>query len=119
MPEQIKAQSKSILKTQRDIVYSLSPGSGMSATMDKAKEIHSVVNMYRVTGDDWDSWKALQGHFGVAAWAANQSLMGAAGLRGRSWPGERRVLSLSLSLLVAWIQTHGCALLPCLAPRRA
>ena len=38
MPEQIKAQSKSILKTQRDIVYSLSPGSGMSATMDKAKE---------------------------------------------------------------------------------
>jgi hypothetical protein len=74
--------------------------------MDKAKEIMGVVNMYRVTGDDWDSWAALKGHFDVAAWAANQSLVGRAGLRGQSWPGKRSVLSL-----VAWIQTHSRTLM--------
>jgi hypothetical protein len=72
--------------------------------MDKAKEIMGVVNMYRVTGDDWDSWAALKGHFDVAAWAAKYA--GAAGLRGQSWPGKRSVLSL-----VAWIQTHSRTLM--------
>ena len=24
--------------------------------------------MYRVTGDDWDTWGAVTSHFGIAAW---------------------------------------------------
>ena len=108
MPDQIKAQSQSILKTNRTMVYSLSPGSGVSPTMDKAKEIMHVVNMYRVTGDDWDSWAALKGHFDVAASAAKYA--GQLGLgksrSGLSWPGKRSVLSL-----VAWIQTHSRTLM--------
>ena len=55
VPDQIKAQSKSIERTGRKILYSLSPGSGTVAQLSpKMGEIHEHVNMYRVTGDDWD-----------------------------------------------------------------
>jgi hypothetical protein len=86
VPDQIKAQSKSILKTKRPIVYSLSPGAGVQDHMEKPHNISGVVNMYRITGDDWDSWGALEGHFTVAAQVAAAGLIGAPGLNGKSWP---------------------------------
>ena len=88
MPDQIQAQSKAIQKTKRVMVYSLSPGGGASADNVKhAKEISHAVNMYRVTGDDWDSWSAVDSHFSVAANFSDAGLIGVQGLNGgRSWP---------------------------------
>ena len=40
---------------------------------DIAPLINKDVNMYRVTGDDWDEWGAVASHFGVAARAATAS----------------------------------------------
>lgn len=48
----------------RPIIYSLSPGSGVTPTM--AKEINDLVNMYRITGDDWDSWQDVTSHFDIS-----------------------------------------------------
>ena len=42
----------------RQVFYSLSPGSG-SDSFEIAQEIHEYVNMYRITGDDWDNWGGL------------------------------------------------------------
>lgn len=46
------------------IVYSLSPGT--SATPALAKQISGIVNMYRVTGDDWDTWGDVASHFSIS-----------------------------------------------------
>jgi hypothetical protein len=74
VPDQIKAQSQSILKLKNQpIVYSLSPGSGVVDHMEKPEAINANVNLYRITGDDWDSWSALEGHFQVAAQVTNCS----------------------------------------------
>jgi hypothetical protein len=90
MPEQVKAQAASIKKTGRPMVYSLSPGGtdiGANGTeAAHAKEINADVNMYRVTGDDWDSWGAVESHFAVAHSFSGAGLIGAAGLLGKSWP---------------------------------
>ena len=51
-----------------------------------AAQIAPHVNMYRVTGDDWDSWAAVDSHFAVAHHFASAGLIGAAGLQGVSWP---------------------------------
>lgn len=48
----------------RPIIYSLSPGT--SATPAMAQKINGLANMYRVTGDDWDSWPDVAAHFSVA-----------------------------------------------------
>ncbi|KAK7287514.1 hypothetical protein RIF29_00795 [Crotalaria pallida] len=45
------------------IVYSLSPGTSVTPAM--AKDVSSLVNMYRITGDDWDTWDDVKAHFGV------------------------------------------------------
>ena len=66
MPDQIHAQARSIEKTKRTMVYSLSPGGGNTAdNVARAQQISHDVNMYRVTGDDWDSWGAVDSHFSV------------------------------------------------------
>ena len=52
-------------------------------------EINADVNMYRVTGDDWDTWGAVTSHFGIAAWCHDAGLVGAPGLGSpgsKSWP---------------------------------
>ncbi|KAK4376941.1 hypothetical protein RND71_003237 [Anisodus tanguticus] len=49
----------------RPIIYSLSPGTNANPTM--AKDVSGLVNMYRVTGDDWDNWKDIAAHFNVAS----------------------------------------------------
>lgn len=51
-------------EVNRSITYSLSPG--VDATPALAKEVSSLVNMYRVTGDDWDTWEDVASHFNVA-----------------------------------------------------
>ena len=38
------------------------------------------------TGDDWDTWGAVDSHFAVANAFASAALIGAAGLDGSSWP---------------------------------
>lgn len=53
-----------LTQLNRPILYSLSPGSSASPAM--ARDVNGLVNMYRVTGDDWDSWKDVSTHFDVA-----------------------------------------------------
>ena len=68
----------------RPIIYSLSPGT--SAAPDMAQKINGLANMYRVTGDDWDSWPDVAAHFSVARDFAAANMIGSQGLKGRSWP---------------------------------
>lgn len=48
----------------RPILYSLSPGT--SVTPNMARHVFRLVNMYRITGDDWDNWGDVAAHFNVA-----------------------------------------------------
>lgn len=50
----------------RPIVYSLSPGTSVTPAM--AKDISGLVNMYRITADDWDNWGDVKTHFDVTRW---------------------------------------------------
>ncbi|KAI7727332.1 hypothetical protein M8C21_027604 [Ambrosia artemisiifolia] len=68
----------------RTILYSLSPGTSATPTM--AKKVAPLVNMYRVTGDDWDTWGDVATHFDVSRDFAAASMIGANGLLGNSWP---------------------------------
>jgi hypothetical protein len=90
VPDQILAQSAAIERSGRPIIYSLSPGAtdkGASGEETKlAMQISDKVNMYRVTGDDWDTWGAVDSHFAVADSFTRASLVGAKGLAGKSWP---------------------------------
>lgn len=36
----------------------------MTPTM--AKEVSQLVNMYRITGDDWDTWRDVVAHFDIS-----------------------------------------------------
>ncbi|KAJ8615493.1 hypothetical protein MRB53_034865 [Persea americana] len=82
--KEISAVSKILKELDRPIVYSLSPGSIVTPNM--GKEVRSFVNMYRITGDDWDTWKDVHYHFNVARDFAAANLIGAEGLNGKSWP---------------------------------
>jgi hypothetical protein len=31
-----------------------------------AKDVSGLVNMYRITGDDWDTWGDVKAHFDIA-----------------------------------------------------
>ncbi|KAF9624260.1 hypothetical protein IFM89_009168 [Coptis chinensis] len=50
---------------------------GTKATPAMAKDVSYLVNMYRITRDDWDSWGDVAAHFNVS---------GTEGLKGNSWP---------------------------------
>jgi hypothetical protein len=50
----------------RPIVYSLSPGTSVTPAM--AKDVSGLVNLYRITADDWDKWDDVRGHFDVSRW---------------------------------------------------
>jgi alpha-galactosidase len=80
-PDNVHSLSKSLQKAPSQITYSLSPG--VTADIDQevanAKLIASDVNMYRITGDDWDDLADIDpAHFDVAA--AMSSFIGADGL---------------------------------------
>ncbi|PWA98083.1 melibiase family protein [Artemisia annua] len=82
--EEITTVSGILKGLNRPIIYSLSPGT--SATPSMAKQVAPLVNMYRVTGDDWDYWGDVASHFAVSRDFAAASLIGGSGLLGKSWP---------------------------------
>ncbi|KAL5552777.1 hypothetical protein UlMin_040178 [Ulmus minor] len=68
----------------RPILYSLSPGTSVTPAM--AQKVIGLVNMYRITGDDWDSWGDVASHFDVTRDFATANMIGGQGLLGKSWP---------------------------------
>ncbi|KAG5058269.1 hypothetical protein JHK82_013238 [Glycine max] len=68
----------------RPIVYSLSPGTSVTPAM--AKDVSGLVNMYRITGDDWDLWEDVKAHFDVTRDFSTANMIGGKGLKGNSWP---------------------------------
>ncbi|XP_050207029.1 uncharacterized protein LOC126656492 isoform X2 [Mercurialis annua] len=82
--EEITYVSEVLKSLDRPILYSLSPGTSVTPTM--AKEISGLVNMYRITGDDWDNWRDVASHFDVARDFSTANMIGAEGLLGKSWP---------------------------------
>jgi hypothetical protein len=53
VPDQIRAVSQAITKSNRTMIYSLSPGSSdqFDQEVKIAQEISPYVDMYRITGD--------------------------------------------------------------------
>ncbi|KAF6155011.1 hypothetical protein GIB67_035758 [Kingdonia uniflora] len=51
-----------------------------------AEEVSNLVNIYRITGDDWDTWRDVEAHFNVSRDFAAANMIGANGLKGKSWP---------------------------------
>eukprot|EP01018_Ginkgo_biloba_P025173 Gb_16622 [translate_table: standard] len=82
--DEITTVSQILKNIDRPIVYSISPGTNVTPRM--ALQINSLVNMYRVTSDDWDTWQDVEPHFNVARDFAFYQYIGAQGLRGKSWP---------------------------------
>ncbi|XP_028752356.1 probable alpha-galactosidase B [Neltuma alba] len=68
----------------RPIVYSLSPGTSVTPAM--AKDVSGLVNLYRITGDDWDTWGDVAAHFDGTRDFSTAGMIGARGLKGYSWP---------------------------------
>lgn len=83
-PEEIITISELLQEIDRPIILSISPGTAVTPAL--AENISDHVNMYRITGDDWDNWKDVSSHFGVSSSFAAAKKIGATGLRGRSWP---------------------------------
>lgn len=81
---EITTVSEIIKEIENPILYSISPGTHV--TINMAKKISTLVNMYRVTGDDWDTWKDVESHFNVSRKFAKYGLIGTQGLLGKSWP---------------------------------
>ncbi|KAJ7956766.1 Alpha-galactosidase [Quillaja saponaria] len=76
--------SEVLKELNRPILYSLSPGTSVTPAM--AKDVSGLVNMYRITGDDWDSWRDVAAHFDVTRDFSTANMIGAKGLLGKSWP---------------------------------
>ncbi|XP_027365451.1 uncharacterized protein LOC113872246 isoform X2 [Abrus precatorius] len=76
--------SEVLSKLSRPIVYSLSPGTSVTPAM--AKDVLGLVNMYRITGDDWDTWGDVKAHFDVTRDFSTANMIGGKGLKGNSWP---------------------------------
>ncbi|RVX04372.1 hypothetical protein CK203_018439 [Vitis vinifera] len=72
---EITVVSEVLKELDRPIMYSLSPGTRVTPAM--AKEVNGLVNMYRITGDDWDTWEMD---------LSTANMIGAKGLLGKSWP---------------------------------
>ncbi|KAF8015652.1 hypothetical protein BT93_H1238 [Corymbia citriodora subsp. variegata] len=68
----------------RSILYSLSPGT--SVTPDMAKAVSGLTNMYRITGDVWDTWADVAEPFDIARDFAAAKMIGSSSLLGTSWP---------------------------------
>ncbi|PON40445.1 Glycoside hydrolase [Parasponia andersonii] len=81
---EISYVSEVLKELDRPILYSLSPGTSVTPAM--AKAVNGLVNMYRITGDDWDTWADVASHFDVTRDFATANMVGVEGLLGRSWP---------------------------------
>uniref|UniRef100_A0A453PJJ2 Alpha-galactosidase n=1 Tax=Aegilops tauschii subsp. strangulata TaxID=200361 RepID=A0A453PJJ2_AEGTS len=73
---------QTLKELERPVILSISPGTEVTPAL--AENITQHVDMYRITGDDWDSWKDVRPHFDVARSFADANKI--TGLRGRSWP---------------------------------
>ncbi|KAL9226389.1 hypothetical protein vseg_002208 [Gypsophila vaccaria] len=82
--DEIRFASEVMRNQSRPVVYSLSPGTSVTPAL--AKEVSQLVNMYRITGDDWDNWGDVAAHFDVSSNMAAADLMGSRSLMGKSWP---------------------------------
>ncbi|WJX53421.1 hypothetical protein P8452_39415 [Trifolium repens] len=76
--------SEVLSQVNRPFVYSVSPGTNVTQAL--AKEVSGLVNMYRVTGDDWDLWGDVKPHFNISRDLSAANMIGAKGLKGKSWP---------------------------------
>ncbi|XP_004504132.1 uncharacterized protein [Cicer arietinum] len=76
--------SSVLSQLSHNVVYSISPGTGVTPAM--AKDVSGLVNMYRITGDDWDTWGDVKAHFDVTRDFSTANMIGAKGLKGSSWP---------------------------------
>ncbi|OEL33034.1 hypothetical protein BAE44_0005946 [Dichanthelium oligosanthes] len=83
-PEEIITISEMLQEIDHPIILSLSPGTEVTPAL--AENISDHVNMYRITGDDWDNWNDVSSHFYTSSSFAAAKKIGATGLRGRSWP---------------------------------
>ncbi|KAH1251002.1 Alpha-galactosidase A [Glycine max] len=81
---EISYVSEVLSELNRPIVYSLSPGTSVTPAM--AKDVSGLVNMYRITGDDWDLWEDVKAHFDVTRDFSTANMIGGKGLKGNSWP---------------------------------
>ncbi|XP_074309995.1 uncharacterized protein LOC141644383 [Silene latifolia] len=82
--QEISFVSEVLRKLSRPMLYSLSPGSSVTPAM--AKKVGNLVNMYRITGDDWDTWEDVAAHFDVSRDFAAANMIGSSSLLGKSWP---------------------------------
>ena len=57
---EIEAVRKAIDKTGRPIVFSISPG---GSSVARGEHVSTNANMWRISGDFWDSWGALYAQF--------------------------------------------------------
>jgi len=57
---EIEALSRALRKTRRPIVLSLSPG---PAPLEQAEFLRANAQMWRISGDFWDSWPSLKRQF--------------------------------------------------------
>ena len=63
---EIEAVRKAIDKTGRPIVFSISPG---GSSVAQGAQVSTNANMWRISGDFWDSWGALYAQFArVDSW---------------------------------------------------
>ncbi|CAI0462422.1 unnamed protein product [Linum tenue] len=61
--DEITIVSQMMKEADHPITYSLSPGT--SATPSMAKQVSGLANMYRITIDDWDSWRDVASHLNI------------------------------------------------------
>lgn len=61
--DEIDAVHDAIQKSGRTIVYSLSPG---ETPIEDAQHVMTHANLWRASGDFWDSWRALSHEFDLA-----------------------------------------------------
>ncbi|XP_054817768.1 alpha-galactosidase-like [Prosopis cineraria] len=81
---EIRTVSEILQGLNRKIIFSVSPG--VAATPEMGRQASEMVNMYRVTPNNWDQWQILVNHFEVARNFAQSRLLGTAGLNGNAWP---------------------------------
>ncbi|KEH35289.1 alpha-galactosidase [Medicago truncatula] len=81
---EISYVSEVLREFDRPIVYSLSPGTSVTPAM--AKDVSGLVNLYRITADDWDTWGDVKSHFDVSRDFSTANMIGAKSLMGNSWP---------------------------------
>ncbi|XWS69101.1 hypothetical protein CRYUN_Cryun04dG0150400 [Craigia yunnanensis] len=85
--DEITFVSEVLRRLDRPILYSLSLGTSVTPAM--AKDVSGLVNMYMITGDDWDSSRDVVSHFNVTRDFSTSKMIG-------SNEGPHRTCNLNL-----------------------